>query len=101
MFPLLHKLFPSTGCADADEDDLRVAYIMRNLLCILPEEDAGRLNRVLAKIEGSFLVLDLPAPVASASELPLLPVAGASDERTSVMPGSVSAEVLHVELAEH
>ena len=99
MFPRLHKLFPPAGRADADEDDLRVTYIMRNLLRILPEEDAGRLNRVFAKIEGSFLVLDLPAPVASASELPRPPVSGAANAQTSEKQASVSVEVLDVELA--
>lgn len=97
IYPLAHKLFPLPGSEELDGEDLRVTYIMRNLLCVLPEEDAARLNRVLAKMENVFLVLEQPIRVVPNKMAAAAQPSETRPERPGTQ-GSVSADVLTVEL---
>lgn len=93
VWPLSHKLFPVASAADNDEDDLRVMLLMRNLMCIFPEEDSVSLNRVMAKMESSFLTIDQsPATVEGAAAA----ASHVTGERFTA--GSIGVEVLHVDL---
>ena len=99
MYPQAHKLFPPADSADSDEDDLRIAYIMRNLQRILPEEDAARLNRIFARMENVFLVLDQPAPAIAL--IPPPPSAAAvTAAQLAGTRGSIQADVLSIDSAD-
>jgi hypothetical protein len=81
VWPLSHQLFPQGERIDEPieaEDDLRVVFLMRNLMRLLPEEEAAAVNRVFAKLEGAFLTRD--------QDTKLVPSSGMSSPMHSPMP---------------